>query len=116
LLISPSKYFPAEQETAATTEEKSSTPAKSAVASEPSASKVPAGWKSEQTTSTPAVEVAKKLPDTPQEEPTAKKFKAAHKALDDDDKDDDWVEIDKHSIPKQASVEEVEDEDDKKKY
>jgi hypothetical protein len=63
-------------------------------------------------TDTNPTEVMSQLPDTPQEEPTPKKLKSAAP----ESTDDEWVEIDKDSIPKKAMVEEVEDEDDKPKH
>ena len=60
-----------------------------------------------------ADKVAKKLPDVPKEEPSPPKAKAAAKPEDAAD-DDEWVQVDKPNIPKKVSVEDAEDEDDKK--
>jgi hypothetical protein len=58
-------------------------------------------------------EIAGKLPDPPQDEPSpAKKAKTSEAAA----LDEDWVEIDKESIPKRVTVEDVEDEEDKPKF
>jgi hypothetical protein len=63
-------------------------------------------------TNTNPTEVMSQLPDAPQEEPTPKKSISVAEPAD----EDEWVEIDKESIPKKTTVEEVEDEDDKPKH
>jgi hypothetical protein len=58
-------------------------------------------------------EIASELPNAPTTEPLPKKTKlsAESKA-----EDEEWVEIDKESIPKNATVEDVEDEEEKPKF
>jgi hypothetical protein len=63
-------------------------------------------------TDTNPTEVMSQLPDAPQEEPTPKKSMSAAEPAD----EDEWVEIDKESIPKKTTVEDVEDEDNKPKH
>lgn len=62
--------------------------------------------KEESGTSSNPKELEKELPAPPTEEPSPKKQKV--------DDDEDWVEIDKNSIP-HASVEDVPDEEEKPK-
>jgi len=60
-------------------------------------------------------EVARNLPDAPKDGPSLAKKAPAGETADAVTDDEEWVEIDKESIPKKASVEDVEDEEDKPK-
>jgi hypothetical protein len=61
-----------------------------------------------------AAEVSESVANPPLDEPSpAKKAKTSESET---PEEDDWVEIDKDSIPKRVTVEDVEDEEDKPKF
>jgi hypothetical protein len=118
LILLDRKFFPSDATTSAKTDEPTSAEASSSKVAETGAAtanpeklekELPEPPKDEPKPKTAEKEPAKAVEEG---EPTVKKLKSSHDPT--ADIDDDWEKIEKPSVPHKVTVEDVEDEDDKK--